>query len=230
MEEQASLLRRRGKFWEQCNEFLTEAYAPASSWDRNIGPGAALPHAASWLQRKIADSLPTVISSRLPSKRAKAIRGLVGLWQAVGHDNETGITISECFLLEETAPGGGGRLTGRGVVAGGGPPEDDFILAEVKVEQASATNSAFTRLSWVQRFSDGDETEWRATVAGAGKRLIDGVWQGAGDGTFTATRLSPRDAREFLAIAPCVVEESALRQAPATAAAVRAGGSGTTIS
>eukprot|EP01048_Picozoa_sp_COSAG05_P011123 COSAG05_NODE_1027_length_6117_cov_7.351778_6_plen_229_part_00 len=57
----------------------------------------------------------------------------------------------------------------------------------------------YSQLSWVQRFTDGDETEWRATVQAGGKRLSDGVWQGACDGTFTARRLTAREARDFLA-------------------------------
>ena len=55
--------------------------------------------------------------------------------------------VSEHFVLEESAPNSS-VLTGRGVVAGGGPPEDDFILAEVVLETASATRAAYLLGSW----------------------------------------------------------------------------------
>ena len=89
MEELASLLRRRGKFWEQKNELLAKAYAPLETWDRI--PVGALPQVASWLQRKLVQSLPTAVSGRSPRKLPKATKALVGVWHATGRESETGL-------------------------------------------------------------------------------------------------------------------------------------------
>ena len=103
-----------------------------------------------------------------------------GVWSATGRDEEGSLT--EMIQLEVAADGG---VTGA-VDDGDGVFQDDDGDSKITKGRLSLGTGLIT---FTQQYADGDTTEWSGRYDKATDTIVDGQWEGACTGTFTARRL-----------------------------------------
>ena len=158
----------------------THNAAVSRAWAANLNAFNAARSSEGGAPTKYAELLEVARQAEDEAK-PRWLTAVSGKWAATGADTD-GPGVTELLFLTVHLDG---SVTGRVDDGDGVEGEEDCVIANGRLDTASR------KLSFDQVYSDNALTRWSASYDREGDRLLDGVWSGECDGTFTARRVDP---------------------------------------